>query len=40
MSTAALILAGCMAMAWAVVRRCPLLRAIGCQIDQVAEASR
>ena len=27
-------------LSWAAIRHCPLARAISCQIDQVAEASR
>jgi hypothetical protein len=37
---AAIILAAAATISWVAVRRCPLGRAIGAQIDQVAAGSR
>lgn len=39
MTIVALILVGSIALSWVAVRRCPLARAVGCQIDQVADSS-
>lgn len=37
---ASIIIASGALWCWAAVRRCPLARAIGCQINQVAASSR
>ncbi len=39
MTVVAAILLGSILLSWLAVRRCPLARAIGCQINQVADAS-
>lgn len=40
MTIAAIIIAAGTTLAWIALRHCPLARAIGAQIDQVAAASR
>ena len=40
MTVAAIIMIASAALSWVAVRRCPLARAIGRQIDQIAAASR
>jgi len=40
MTIAAIVLVVAATISWIAVRRCPLARAIGWQIDQVAAASR
>jgi hypothetical protein len=40
MTVAAILLVTGTMLSWIAVRRCPLARAIGRQIDQVADASR
>ena len=39
MTIAAVLIISSAILCWLAVRRCPLARAIGSQIDQVAEAS-
>jgi len=40
MTAAVILLIACATASWLAVRRCPLARAVGRQIDQVAASSR
>ena len=39
MTVVAIVVVSSIGLAWLAVRRCPLARAIGCQVDQFAASS-